>query len=201
MYESKAALRAAALGQRNSLSTEKAESWGRSIQARVLETPFYRSANAIALYSSVQNEAATEELRDHSLHVGKRVFYPRLVSNRSLEFVEIKSVTELIPGKLGIPEPGGNNVLNHCGGEVDLLLIVPGVAFDQNGNRLGRGHAWYDRVIRQWGSRATPVGLAYEFQIVDRVPIDPWDQKVLFLFTQERFIDCQRVPEQTKQVC
>ena len=200
MYESKAALRAAALSQRNSLSTEKAEYWGRSIQARVLETPFYRSADAIALYSSVQNEPATEELRDHSLHVGKRVFYPRLVSNRSLEFVEIKSVTELIPGKLGIPEPIGDKVLSHCD-EVDLLLIVPGVAFDDHGNRLGRGHAWYDRVIRQWGSRATPVGLAYEFQVVDCVPVDPWDQKVLFLFTQERFIDCQSVPEQTKQVC
>jgi 5-formyltetrahydrofolate cyclo-ligase len=200
MHDSKTALRVAVLAQRNSLSNEKAESWSRSIQARVLEAPLYRSANAIALYSAVQNEAATEVLRDHSLHVGKRVFYPRLVPNRSLELVEIESATELIPGKLGIPEPVSEQVLSHCDA-VDLLLIVPGVAFDDHGNRLGRGHAWYDRVIRQWGSRATPVGLAYEFQVVDRVPVDPWDEKVLFLFTQERFIDCQRVPEQTKQVC
>jgi 5-formyltetrahydrofolate cyclo-ligase len=200
MYESKTALRVALLSQRNSLSTEKAESWSRSIQARLLETPVYQSANAIALYSSVQNEAATEKIRDHSLRSGKRVVYPRLVSNRSLEFVEIGSATELVRGKSGIAEPIGDKVLSRCG-ELDLLLIVPGVAFDPKGNRLGRGQAWYDRVIRQWGSRATPVGLAYEFQVIDRIPVDPWDEKVLFISTQERFIDCQRMLEQAKQVC
>jgi 5-formyltetrahydrofolate cyclo-ligase len=199
MYESKTALRVALSSQRNSLSIEKAELWSRSIQARLLETPLYRSANAIALYSSVQNEAATEKIRDHSLRSGKRVVYPRLLPNRGLEFVEIESATELAPGKSGIAEPTGDKVLSH--GELDLLLIVPGVAFDPTGNRLGRGQAWYDRVIRQWGSRAIPVGLAYEFQVIDRVPVDPWDEKVLFISTQERFIDCQRMPEQTKQVC
>ncbi len=200
MYESKTALRVALLSQRNSLSTEKAESWSRSIQARLLEAPLYQSASAIALYSSVQHEAATEKIRDHSLRSGKRVVYPRLVPNRSLEFVEIESATELVCGKTGIAEPVGDKVLSYSG-ELDLLLIVPGVAFDPKGNRLGRGQAWYDRVIRQWGSRATPVGLAYEFQIIDRVPVDSWDEKVLFISTQERFIDCQRMPEQAKQVC
>ena len=200
MYESKTALRVALLSQRNSLSTEKADSWSRSIQARLLETPLYQSASAIALYSSVQNEAATEKIRDHSLRSGKRVVYPRLVPNRSLEFVEIESATELVCGKLGIAEPVGDKVLSYSG-ELDLLLIVPGVAFDPKGNRLGRGQAWYDRVIRQWGSRATPVGLAYEFQIINCVPVDPWDEKVLFISTQERFIDCQRMPGKAKQVC
>ena len=199
MYESKTALRAALLSQRNSLFPEAAEYWSHSIQGRLLETPLYRSAKAIALYCSVQNEVATEQIRDHSLRSGKRVVYPRLLSNRSLEFVEIDSATNLVRGESTIPEPIGGKVLSH--GEVDLLLIVPGVAFDLKGNRLGRGRAWYDRVIRQWGSRATPVGLAYEFQVIDHVPVDPWDEKVLFISTQERFIDCQRMPEQTKQVC
>jgi 5-formyltetrahydrofolate cyclo-ligase len=200
MSESKTALRVALLSQRSSLANETAECWSRSIQARLLETSLYRSANAVALYSSVQNEAATEKIRDHSLRDGKRVVYPRLLPNRSVEFVEIESATELVCGKSGIPEPIGDKVLSHCA-DVDLLLIVPGVAFDRRGNRLGRGQASYDRVIRQWGSRATPVGLAYEFQVIDRVPVDPWDERVLFVLTQERFIDCQKMPEQTKQVC
>jgi 5-formyltetrahydrofolate cyclo-ligase len=200
MYESKTALRVSLLSQRNSLSIEKAESWSGTIQARLIETSLFQSANAIALYSSVQNEAATEKIRDHALLSGKRVFYPRLVPSRSLEFVEIGSATELVRGKSGIAEPTGDKLLSRCG-DLDLLLITPGVAFDAKGNRLGRGQAWYDRVIRQWGLRATPVGLAYEFQVIDRVPVDPWDQKVLFISTQERFIDCQRMPEQAKQVC
>lgn len=200
MYESKTALRVAVLSQRNSLSIEKAESWSRSIQARLIETSLFQSANAIALYSSFQNEAATEKIRDHALRSGKRVFYPRPFPNRSIEFVEIGSATELVRGKLGIAEPTGNKVLSRCS-EFNVLLITPGVAFDPKGNRLGRGQAWYDRLIRQWGSRATPVGLAYEFQVIDRIPVDPWDQKVLFISTQERFIDCKRMPEQAKQVC
>jgi 5-formyltetrahydrofolate cyclo-ligase len=199
MYENKTALRAALLSQRNSLSPEAAEYWSRSIERRLLETPLYRSAKAIALYSSVQNEVATEQIRDHSLRSGKRVVYPRLLPNRILEFVEIDSAMDLVRGKSAIPEPIGGKVLSH--GEVGLLLIVPGVAFDPKGNRLGRGRAWYDRVIRQWGSRATPVGLAYEFQVIDHVPVDSWDEKVLFISTEERFIDCQKMPEQTKQVC
>jgi 5,10-methenyltetrahydrofolate synthetase len=96
VFESKTALRVALLSQRKSLSTEKAESWSRSIQARLLETPLYRSVKAIALYSSIRNEAATEQIRDHSLRHGKRVVYPRLLPNRSLEFVEIESATGLI---------------------------------------------------------------------------------------------------------
>jgi 5-formyltetrahydrofolate cyclo-ligase len=200
MYESKTALRVTLLSQRSSLATETAKFWSHSIQARLLETSLFRSANAIALYSSVQNEAATEKIRDHSLRLGKRVVYPRLLPNRSVEFVEIESATELVPGKTGIAEPIGDRVLSHSA-DIDLLLIVPGVAFDLKGNRLGRGQAWYDRVIGRWGSRATPVGLAYEFQVIDSVPVDPWDEKVLFISTQSRFIDCQRMTEQTKQVC
>lgn len=200
MYQSKAALRVAALCQRNSLSTSNCDSWSRSIQARVLQAPSYQNVNAVGLYSSVQNEVGTDILRDHALQTGKRVFYPRLTSTRDLEFVEIGSATELIPGRLGISEPIGKKVLSPCE-EVDLLLVVPGVAFDPDGNRLGRGQGWYDRVLRAWGRRATAVGLAYEFQIVDYVPVDRWDQKVRFVVTQDRFIECYKVPEQTEPVC
>ena len=99
MSESKTALRSALLSQRSSLATATAECWSRSIQARLLETPLYRSANVVALYSSVQNEAATEKIRDHSLRDGKRVVYTRLLSNRRVEFVEIEYANEFVSGK------------------------------------------------------------------------------------------------------
>ncbi|MEX0803077.1 MAG: 5-formyltetrahydrofolate cyclo-ligase [Candidatus Binatia bacterium] len=199
MDESKRALRVAALSQRSSLSTPKYVSWSRLIQARVLESSFYRRAQAVAFYSSVQNEVSTDDIADHALRVGKKVFYPRFSPNQAL-FVLIQSAAELSPGTLGIREPSGETLLaDH--GDLDLLVLVPGLAFDIHGNRLGRGMGWYDRVLRSLGPRTTPVGLAYEFQMVDRVPTEPWDEKVKYIFTENRLIDCQRVPEQTTLVC
>lgn len=191
MQQSKTALRVAALSQRNSLPADKVDFWSLSIQARVLDALFYRIATAIALYSSVQNEVATDRLREQSFHLGKRVFYPRLVPLGGLEFVEIESAADLKTGKFGIPEPSGEKRLSDSQ-ETDLLLIVPGVAFDQSGNRLGRGEGWYDSVLRTLGGRATVVGLGYEFQMVETVPVDRWDQKVEFVVTQDRLIDCRK---------
>jgi 5-formyltetrahydrofolate cyclo-ligase len=195
----KQALRVATLSQRSSLSPLQSDSWSRSIQTRFLESAIYRLSKAVALYSSVENEVSTDEIRDDALRRGKKVFFPRLGPVRGLALVEIQSAAELTPGKMGILEPSGEKLLEDSG-VIDVLIVVPGVAFDQNGNRLGRGQGWYDRVLRGLGPRATPVGLAYEFQIVHCVPVDHWDEKVRYIVTQERLIDCRNT-EQTTVVC
>jgi 5-formyltetrahydrofolate cyclo-ligase len=71
-------------------------------------------------------------------------------------------------------------------------MIVPGLAFDAQGNRLGRGGGWYDRLLGATGGAAVPVALAYEFQIVDEVPVRQWDRAVNYIVTERRVIDCAR---------
>jgi 5-formyltetrahydrofolate cyclo-ligase len=71
-----------------------------------------------------------------------------------------------------------------------LIVFVPGVAFDTRGQRLGRGKGWYDRLLRQLGGNTVFVGLGYEFQIVEEVPTESWDEKVHYVVTEERVIDC-----------
>ena len=71
-----------------------------------------------------------------------------------------------------------------------LLVIVPGVLFDPYGHRLGRGGGWYDRVLHALSGEGVYFGLAYEFQIISRIPVESWDQSVHFVVTQERVIDC-----------
>ena len=189
MDESKQALRVAVLSQRHLLPTAKFEVLSRSIQARVLESSLYRFAEGVALYSAVQNEVSTDDIRDDALRLGKIVFFPRLEPNGRLVFVEIQSSGELTPGRFGIPEPNGQKLLADYG-DIDLLIVVPGVAFDPNGNRLGRGQGFYDRVLQSFGQRAITVGLAYEFQLITSMPVDSWDEKVRFIVTEDRLIDC-----------
>jgi 5-formyltetrahydrofolate cyclo-ligase len=81
-----------------------------------------------------------------------------------------------------------------------LTIFVPGVAFDMQGNRLGRGRGWYDRLLQQAGERAAIVALAYEFQIVDAVPAGPGDQKVNYVITEKRVVDCGTASAQSSRI-
>jgi 5-formyltetrahydrofolate cyclo-ligase len=196
MRESKNSLRAAALAQRGLLSKAESVSRSRSIQAQVLQFPAYQMHRSVAVYSPIQNEVETGDIRDHALATGKRVFYPRCTAKNVLELIEIASVTELASGRFGILEPTGDRRLSKD--QEELVVFVPGLAFDVRGNRLGRGNGGYDRLIEKL-SRAIFVALAYDCQIVDEVPSEEWDQKVHYLITERRIIDCGSMPAQSTQ--
>jgi 5-formyltetrahydrofolate cyclo-ligase len=198
MRESKNSLRAAALAQRGLLSRAESLSRSRSIQAQALQFPPYLIHRSVAIYSPIQNEVETAEIRDHALATGKHVFYPRYAAENALELVEIGSITELNIGRFGILEPTGDSRLSRQNQE-ELVVFVPGVAFDLRGNRLGRGKGWYDRLIEKLG-QATFVALAYDFQIVDEVPAEEWDQRVHYLITERRIVDCGSMSAQSSQV-
>jgi 5-formyltetrahydrofolate cyclo-ligase len=198
MRERKYVLRAGASAQRRLLSKPESLALSRLIQSRVLQFQPYLIRRSVALYSPIQNEVETGEIRDHALVTGKRVFFPRLGRQNLLELVELKSVTELSVGRFGIPEPRGDRQASRQDQE-ELVVFVPGVAFDLRGNRLGRGQGWYDRLIKHL-ERATFVALAYDFQIVDEVPAEEWDQRVHYIITERRIIDCRSMPMQSSQV-
>jgi 5-formyltetrahydrofolate cyclo-ligase len=194
--ESKNSLRAAVLAQRGLLSKAESVSRSRSIQAQVLRFPPYQMRRCVAIYSPIQNEVETGDIRDHALATGKQVFYPRCTAENVLDLIEIGSVTDLAFGRFGILEPTGVRRLSKD--QEELVVFVPGVAFDLRGNRLGRGTGWYDRLIAKLG-RATFVALAYDFQIVDEVPAEEWDQRVHYLITERRIVDCGSMPAQSSQ--
>ena len=78
--------------------------------------------------------------------------------------------------------------------------MAPAVAVDLRGNRLGRGKAWYDRLIQELNGRTTVAALAYEFQIVDEVPSDEWDQQVDYVITERRVIDCRSMATKSNKI-
>ena len=192
-------MRSAALCQRNSLAREDFFALGGLAQASALEFSSYLIAQAVTLYSPIQNEIPTEGIRDHALTSGKKVFYPKLVSN-SVELAEIHSAADLRNGRLGIAEPVGlpsRLTANQEG----MVVFVPGLLFDSSGNRLGRGIGWYDRLLKKMGEGAVFVALAYEFQIIDEVPTEAWDEKVDYVITEKRVINCGTTPSRATRIC
>lgn len=187
----KKSIRATMLAQRRHLATVTCAALSHAAQVRLLETSEFSSASALALYSPVFNEVFTEELFHLSRSLGKRVAYPR-VCGEHLEFVEVASLTELKPGAFGVLEPSGSSVLSA--GSLDLML-VPGVAFDQAGFRLGYGKGFYDRFLHAADRCPCLVGFCFEFQVVADLPVESHDIGMNMLVTDERTLRFFATPE------
>ncbi len=181
-------LRQAALAQRSSLSESDTYLRSQRVQTRALALECYRSSQAVALYSPIQNEVDTGRLLDHALAGGKRVFLPRW-SEQKFGFARIASRSELAAGRYGVLEPIGEVGLSEADRGA-LVAFVPGVVFDSRGRRLGRGGGGYDRLLGQFSGGELAVGLAYDFQVVEDVPIQSWDRNMQYIVTENRTIDC-----------
>lgn len=197
--ERKRALRSAALSRRNSLASEDVSTLGGWTQAKALEFKPYLVARAVALYGPIQNEVPTERIRDHALTSGKKVFYPKLAGANSVALAEIHSVADLESGRFGFSEPIGRPS-RLTAKQRGMVIFLPGLVFDSRGNRLGRGIGWYDRLLKKMGKGAVSVALAYEFQIVNEVPTEAWDEKVDYVITEKRVIDCGGRPSRASAV-
>lgn len=169
------------------------------IQERVLRFSPYLFSSSVALYGPIGREVATEQIRDDALKSHKKLFYPKLGDGENLALIRVESAGELKPGRYGILEPIGEKAMAKEDQE-RLVVFVPGLAFDSQGNRLGRGKGWYDRVLKLLGDGPTFVALAYELQIVEQVPAKEWDRKVHHIITERRIIDCGDAPSRSGSI-
>lgn len=185
--ENRNALRSAALARRAALDHAEASHWSGLIQAQALKLPDYLAARSIALYSPIQNEVDTHELLEHALTMGKAVFYPRMISTKPPWLYRVLSPVHLAGRKFDVLEPSSCPAMTEAEQE-SLVVFVPGVVFDRCGNRLGRGGGWYDRFLASLSGIF--IGLAYEFQLVEKLAAETWDRKVHYIITEKRVIDC-----------
>lgn len=177
------------LEERREMSFETVYELSLRAQRRLLENPLFTGSTRISLYCSSQNEVLTDEVFEAARASGKEVFYPRVVvsnGKRKLGFFRVHGLDELSPGAYEIPEPTGGAEFDHPDG-FDLV-VVPGVAFDERGGRLGFGKGYYDMALE--GAGAKVVALAYEFQILKgvQIPVEPHDVTVSAIVTEERVI-------------
>ena len=156
----------------------------RVICSKLLSLPVFQQAQTIMFYVSVRGEVNTFPMMEKAIEFKKRVDVPVIrKETRHLIPVEITSLRELIPGPYGIPEPPFDEA--HALRPEDLdLVLVPGVAFDHAGNRLGRGAGYYDRFLSALPSTTPVLGLGYDLQIVPGIPgLEPHDRRVTTVLT------------------
>ncbi len=175
----KESLRRKILDKRLSLDRELREKLSRRIVEKVLSLPEFEEASSYLLYYPIKGEPDVTPLYQIIWERGKTLFLPR-VKGKLLEVVPVRDMSELKEGSFGIPEPSDGDPVDPS--EVDFAL-VPGIAFDREGYRLGFGKGFYDRLLREL--KAFRAGVAYSFQVVDFVPRDRWDEPVDALITEK----------------
>ncbi|CAA9439742.1 MAG: 5-formyltetrahydrofolate cyclo-ligase [uncultured Rubrobacteraceae bacterium] len=182
--EAKAALRELVLRRRGALAEEdRASSSGRIITA-VLDLPAYRLSGVVLAYASFGTELRTDGFLRRVLGDGKTLLLPR-VERGGLTLYEVRDLAlDLSPGTWGIREPVPERCPVAAPGNVDFALI-PGVAFDGNGGRLGYGGGFYDRLLAGLTEGPPLVSAAFEVQMVDGVPVGPHDAPVHAVVTEE----------------
>jgi 5-formyltetrahydrofolate cyclo-ligase len=174
---------------RDRLRAISPERQGRFAQicSRLRQQSVWKSAGSILLFALLPAEADIWALFEEALRVGKTVALPRFSSQAQsyIACVVQNPEDDLVSGQFGIREPGVSCPefpLNR----LDLVL-VPGVAFDARGARLGRGKGFYDRLLAD--VRGTKCGVAFEEQIVDAVPVGPLDIRLNCILTPTRWIE------------
>ncbi|MGH7458268.1 MAG: 5-formyltetrahydrofolate cyclo-ligase [Longimicrobiaceae bacterium] len=156
-------------------------------QRRLLGLPGWRAAESVLLYADLPGEVATDPLARTALETGKRVLYPRCRLEESrLTLHRVDDGATLPAGRFGIREPDGG-CLEVGPDEVDLA-VVPGLAWDRLGRRLGRGGGFYDRLLAGEAWRGVRCGLFFADQEVERVPSDPWDVPLDLIVTEKEVV-------------
>lgn len=161
---------------------ESAHHQSRVIESKLLALPVFQKAKTILFYCSFKGEVDTFPMMEKAIGLRKRVAVPFIKKEtKQIVAMLIESTKELVPGPYGIPSPRYDAAKALDPSDLDLAL-VPGVAFDQANNRLGRGAGYYDRFLCELPSAVPIVGLAYDFQLVSMIPgLEPHDRPVTFV--------------------
>lgn len=166
----------------------------RLIVERILNLPEYEAAALVSAFVGVGTEVETLPLIETALARGKRVAVP-WVDGRILRLFDLGSVGELSPAPFGLLEPPPDLRADPARevnpDDVDLF-VVPGVAFDREGGRLGHGRGYYDGLLARARAEAPFVAAAFECQLVERVPMTPRDVPVDMIATERTL---RRVPD------
>lgn len=187
LIEAKSLLREAVLHQREAMPTiRRAEDAARCV-SRLLALPAFVDARTVLIYMSFGTEVDTNAIFSEALRQEKVVVLPRMVSAQTSPDVSLLALhrvdgeADLVVGKWGIREP-----LASCAAvQLDIvdLLLVPGVAFDRRGHRLGYGKGYYDRLLPARRPAALLASLAFDCQLVDEVPVSEHDVSIDLLIT------------------
>lgn len=188
--DDKNGIRKAILRERNLLLEREILDKSVKIQKKLMRTSIFLDAKTVGIYSNIGSEVGTNLIKENVLISSKKLAYPRVVGD-SIQFFLIEKndlgKMDIEKNRFNIPEPpyNGNNIIDFFD-----LLIVPGIAFDSKGYRIGYGRGYYDRYLSKRNFLKS-IGLGYELQVLDfTIPRTAHDQKLDMIITENRIIFC-----------
>ena len=178
------------LSQRFKMSRGEVMAKSEVICSYLISSKQFREAKIISLYSPIKKEVRTEDIFNAARSEGKIAGFP--VSdpkNLEITYFEVDDMSDLIEGTYGIMEPLPDKKRMIDASDINLI-IIPGVAFDERGFRIGYGGGYFDRLLGRDDIKATKIALAFDLQMVPRIPVESHDMRVDFIFTESRKIEC-----------
>lgn len=186
----KRSLRQQILAQRRALSHEQWLESSRMAQQQLLSLEQFVRAGCLALYAPTHNETDTSGILEEAFASGKKVLYPAVCGDRMI-FRQVDGLGSLAEGSFGILEPCPTGIDYHAD-EPDLI-VVPGVAFDLAGHRIGYGKGFYDRFLQHPGRKAHLIGLCHDFQLIDgAIPAEGHDIRMEIIVTDRRVVHVEK---------
>lgn len=184
-------VRASILSQRNTMHLSEITQKSLLIKERLFRHKEFQHAHTILFYVSYGSEVATHEMIQTCLATGKKVVVPCTdAKHKRLSLSELRRWDDLGVGAYYIQEPKV-----ECRYEVSIdavdLIIVPGIAFDCAGHRIGHGMGYYDRLLSE-NVKATKIGLAFELQLVEKIPAEHHDVSVDMIITEKGIIQTKK---------
>jgi len=180
------------LKARGTLSSEEVQEKSSIIINKLIKTKEFENSKLIMCYMDFRNEVRTDELIRKCLEMGKKVAVPLVLNSaegeREMMACEVRDFEkEMKPGAYGILEPVRELVCDVWPEDIDLV-VVPGVAFDERKYRIGYGAGYYDRFFRMTREDCKKIAIAFELQIVDKIPYEEHDVKLDMIITEKRII-------------
>ena len=188
VFEEKAILRSRMKESRNKMSDAEVRDKSRSIVRKLAGLEEYANADVVMFYMASVSEVQTREAIWGALEAGKTVLLPLTdLAGEKIDPARLDSLENVKEGPFGIMEPAERYIFDL--NEINLV-IVPGLCFDDTGNRIGYGFGYYDKFLSNVS--AMKVALSYESQVVDRVLTEPHDVAVDKIITESRVIECNK---------
>jgi 5-formyltetrahydrofolate cyclo-ligase len=180
------------LKARGLLSSEEVQQNSSIITNKLTATEEFMNSKLIMCYMDFRNEVKTDEIINKCLETGKRIAVPLVLNKidgqREMMACAVSNFKkEMKSGAYGIQEPIRELVCDVWPEDIDLV-IVPGVAFDERGYRIGYGAGYYDRFFRMTRKDCKKIGIAFEMQIVKQIPYEEHDVKLDMIITEKHII-------------